>query len=396
MLQLAYKYRLYPTKDQEKYLNQMFGACRKVYNLMLDKSIQEYEAYKLDNALPKPEVSGYSYIKNLTILKQEEEYSWLYDYINCAMQQKLLDLGTSFTNFFRGCKSKKKIGYPKFKSRYGKNSFRLTPLYFKLVDNKLKIAKLDSLIKVRWDRELPSEPSQITISKTPSGEYYVSFLCISEPQLTNGSDVIGIDLGVKDLIVTSDGEILANPKHYTKYQSKLKLYQRRLSRKVKGSNNRNRARIKVARLHNKISNLRSDTLHKLSRTLVNRCKTIIIKDLNVVGMSKNHNLAKHILDSGFSLFRKMLEYKVIESNWCNLVLADRWYPSTQLCSSCNTKSKVKIELSVRKWTCQHCNIEHNRDLNASKNLANITSLPYMTELLDKLFGKLVIARPYEA
>ena len=396
MLQLAYKYRLTPTKDQEKYLNQTFGACRKVYNVMLDKSIKEYEAYKLDKSLLKPNISGYGFTSYLPILKNESDYNWLYNYSSCALQQKLLDLGKAFTNFFRDIKTKRKTGYPKFKSRYGENSFRLTPMYFKLVDNKLFIAKLSTAIKVNLHRQLPSEPSQITISRTPSGGYYVSFLCEATPHITNGSDVIGVDIGIKDLIVTSDGEILSNPKHYIKKQDKLRLYQRRLSRKVKGSNNRNLSRLKVARLHQTISNLRYDTLHKLSRSLVNRSKTIVIEDLNIKGMSKNSRFSKHILDSGFGMFRKMLEYKTINSNWCNLIIANRWYPSTQICSNCNNKSSIKIEINIRKWTCDNCNTTHDRDINASMNLANITTLSYMDGLLNKMFGKVVIARPYES
>lgn len=396
MYKKAYKYRIYPTKDQERYINETFGACRKVFNLVLDKSIKEYELYKSDNTLPKPNLSGYNFTSLLPSLKNQPEYNWLYNYSSCALQQKLLDLGSAFTNFFRGVKAKNKIGYPKFKSRYGRNSFRLTPMYFKVIDDQLFIAKLPTSIKIKLHREITSEPSQITISKTPSGEYYVSFLCTSVPKLTNGTDVIGIDLGIKDLIVTSDEHVLTNPKYYIKYQNRLALYQRRLSNKVKGSNNRCKARLQVAKLHNKISDLRYDTLHKLTRSLVDRCKTIVIEDLNVSGMSKNRHLSKHILDSGFSMFRRLLTYKVIESNWCNLVIADRWYPSTQLCSTCNVKSDTKIELSIRKWTCDHCNTKHSRDLNASKNLANISKMTYMEDVLNELAGKIVIARPYEA
>lgn len=395
MYQKAYRYRIYPTKDQKSYLNETFGACRKVYNYMLDKAIKDYDVYKLDNSLTKPQVSGYDLSNQLTILKQSKEYSWLYNYSSCALQQKLLDLGTAFTNFFKSMKDRKKVGYPKFKSRYGKNTFRLTPMYFKVISDELYIAKLPTAIKIKLHRALPSEPSQVTISKTPTGEYYASFLCKTEPNVTNGSGVVGIDLGVKDLVVTSDGEVVNNPKYYSKYQSKLKLYQRRLSCKLKGSNNRNQARLKVAKIHEKIANTRLDTLHKLTRSLVDRYKTIVIEDLNVSGMSKNRKLAKHILDSSFSKFRELLTYKIVESNWCNLVIADRWFPSTQLCSSCGLKGDTKLKLSARVWTCQYCSTEHNRDLNASKNLASIANRPSMIEILSKHFGAIHLACKFE-
>ena len=390
----GYKYRIYPTIEQIKFLNETLGACRKVWNISLDQAIKEYDSYKLDNNLVKPNLSGFGFTNKLTILKNEEEYKWLYNYSSCAMQQKLLDLGKAFTNFFRDIKNKRKTGYPKFKSRHHTDSFRLTPVYFKLVGKHLFLTKLSTYIKIKLYKSLPSEPSQLTITKTTTGKYYATFLCKTEPKVTNGSGVVGIDLGVKDFIVTSDDEVISSPRSYIKYQDKLKLYQRRLSRKTKGSNNRTKARIQLAKIHEKISNLRQDFIHKTTRTLVNKYKTIVIEDLNVSGMSKNRYLSKHILDSGFSMFRRFLEYKVVESNWCNLVVAHRWYPSTQLCSSCGGRPSDKIKLSVREWICSTCNTTHNRDFNASKNLANISRTDKMIDILSKSFGKLLISEPY--
>ena len=389
------KFRIYPTIDQQKFINETLGACRKVYNLSLYEAIKEYDNYKLDNTLLKPKVSGFDFIKKLPIIKNESDYKWLYNYSNCALQQKLLDLGKAFTNFFRDIKTKRKVGYPKFKSRFHNESFRLTPMYFKLIDNKLFIAKLPTGLKIKLYKQLPSEPSQVTVTKTTTGKYYATFLCKTEPKLTNGSGVVGIDLGVKDFIVTSDNESITNPKYFNKYQNKLKLYQRRLSRKVKGSNNRNKARIKVAKIHETISNLRLDFIHKITRSLVNKYKIICIEDLNVKGMSKNNRLSKHILDSGFGMFRRFLTYKISDSNWCNLIIAHRWFPSTQICSNCGVKPDEKIKLSIRNWICSNCNTEHNRDFNASKNLANIAKRPEIEDLLIKKFGTIFITESFE-
>ena len=395
MIYKSYKFRIYPTIDQQKFLNETLGACRKVYNLSLDEAIKEYENYKQDSTLSKPKLGGFDFIKRLPIIKNKEEYKWLYNYSSCSLQQKLLDLGKAFNNFFRDIKIKRKTGYPKFKSRFHNESFRLTPMYFKIVDNKLFIAKLSTEIKVKLYKQLPSEPSQVTITRTNSGKYYATFLCKTEPKVTNGSGIVGIDLGVKDFIVTSDNESITNPKYFNKYQNKLKLYQRRLSRKVKGSNNRNKARIKVAKIHETISNLRLDFIHKTTRSLVNRYKAICIEDLNVKGMSKNSHLSKHILDSGFGMFRRILSYKVIDSNWCNLIIANRWYPSTQICSNCGKKSEDKIKLSVRDWKCGYCDKEHNRDFNASKNLANIAKRPEIEDILIQKFGTIFITESFE-
>ena len=395
MVYKSYKFRIYPTIDQQKFINETLGACRKVYNLSLDEAIKEYENYKQDNTLSKPKIGGFDFVKKLPIIKNKEEYKWLYNYSSCALQQKLLDLGKAFTNFFRDIKTKRKVGYPKFKSRFHNESFRLTPMYFKLVDNKLFISKLSTNIKIKLYKQLPSEPSQVTITKTTTGKYYAIFLCKTEPKLTNGSGIVGVDLGVKDFIVTSDNESIINPKYFNKYQNKLKLYQRRLSRKTKGSSNRNKARIKVAKIHETISNLRLDFIHKITRSLVNRYKTICIEDLNIKGMSKNRHLSKHILDSGFGMFRRFLEYKVVESNWCNLIIANRWYPSTQICSNCGKQPEDKIKLSVRDWKCNYCNKEHNRDFNASINLANIAKKSEIEDLLIQKFGTIFITESFE-
>lgn len=388
------KFRIYPTIDQQKFINETTGACRKIYNICLDEAIKEYDSFKLNKTLSRPKVSGFNFVKKLPIIKNKEEYKWLYNYSSCALQQKLLDLGKAFTNFFRDIKTKRKTGYPKFKSRFNNQSFRLTPMYFKLVNNKLFIAKLPTSLKIKLYKQLPSEPSQVTITKTTTGKYYAIFLCKVEPKVTNGSGVVGIDLGVKDFIVTSDNESIINPKYFNKYQNKLKLYQRRLSRKVKGSNNRNKSRIRVAKVHESISNLRLDFIHKITRNLVNRYKTICIEDLNIKGMSKNRHLSKHILDSGFGMFRRILSYKVIDSNWCNLIIANRWYPSTQICSNCNKKSEDKIKLSIIDWKCSYCNKEHNRDFNASINLANIAKRPEIEDLLIQKFGTIFITESF--
>ncbi|EKD89713.1 MAG: hypothetical protein ACD_33C00002G0005 [uncultured bacterium] len=239
--------------------------------------------------------------------------------------------------------------------------------------NKLKISKLELPVEVKWSRELPSIPSQVTISKTPSGEYYASFLCKVVPKVTNGSDIIGIDLGVKELVVSSDNQRFPNPKVLYKKQHKLAKLQRALSRKIKGSNNRNKARIQVAKLHNQISNIRKDNIIKLYRILVNRSKVIVIEDLKVTNMVKNHCLAKCVSDASFGIIKQTLTWMVAESHWCNIVEASPFFPSTQLCSTCFKKSEIKLELKDRLWKCSNCNSIHDRDLNAAINLRNLAT-----------------------
>lgn len=381
--QKGYKYRLYPTEEQKQLLEKTFGCTRYVWNHFLDKSIKDYEACKADDTLSKPDVSGHGFVIKLPVLKRQPETSWLNEVSSVALQQKLLDLEQAFQNFF-GKNRKKANGYPKFKSKRYRQSFRLTKAGFSLVNGQLYLAKCLEPFKVVWSRELPSDPTSVTISKTAAGEYYVSFVCYYMPVKTNGTNITGIDLGISNLATLSTGEDIANPKHYNKTQKQLARLSRRLAKKQKGSKNRNKARIKVAKLHEHVANQRKDFLHKLSTKLVRENQALAIEDLRVANMSRNRKLAKHIMTAGWGMFRKFLEYKAIDSQHCRLVIADAYYPSTQLCSACGIKPTEKLKLHVRQWTCSSCNTTHGRDHNAGLNLKQLAlkMLDYVNDKQD--------------
>jgi putative transposase len=392
----GYKYRFYPNKSQIELLNNTFGCCRFVYNRLLDQSIKEYEAYKADNSLPntqstnavsKPKVSGYDLIKQLPILKQE--YQFLNNVSSVALQQSAINLGKSYSNFFNK-KGMKQHGYPKFKSKHGYQSFTLTDNAFKFRDNKLTIAKSDIPLNIRWSRELPSTPTSATISKTPSGKYFISFVCEYTPTKTNGTSITGIDLGIKDLIVTSDGLKIPNPKHLAKLEKRLARYQRRLSRCKKGSKNRNKARLKVARLHERITNQRNDFHHKLSRKLINENQVIGIESLMVKNMVKNRCLSKAISQAAWSSFTGQLFYKSKESQHCNIVKIDTFFPSTHICNVCDTKLDRKLSLAERTFQCPLCHVLHDRDINAAINIRN-EAIRIINETKTPNIGVLVLA-----
>ncbi len=361
-------FRIYPNAEQQVLLERTFGCSRKVWNELLALfSVQKTEFPNENNLSRK-----------LTELKAREEFEYLNEVSSKALQYVTRNLASAYKRFF---KSKKALDYPKFKSKHrGKNSFTLTNNtgfdtgYFSVKDDVFTIAKCKTPVKIVWHRELPSQPTSVTISKNSAGQYYASFLCDIMPEMTYGQGIIGIDLGIKTLATMSNGEVLQNPKHYVCTQKSLRKLQRRLSKKVKGSKNRDKARKKVAKCHLKIANQRKDYLHKLTRSLVRDNQAIVIEDLNVSGMSRNRHLSKHILDAGFGMFRRFLEHKVVESQWCRLIIADRFYPSTQLCSHCGCKPLVKIKLGVSEWTCLSCKTTHGRDTNASYNLEKLAIL----------------------
>jgi putative transposase len=276
---------MYPNKSQVDLLSKTFGCVRFVWNKSLGNAIEAYEAFKLDPTLPKPKVSSFGFVKDLTKLKQQEEFTWLKEVSSVPLQQTLLDLGKSYSNFFRGIS-----GFPTFKCKSNHESFKVMTNAFNLKDNKFFLAKCKDPIKVKWSRELPSYPSSATISKTPSGKYFVSFLCEVSciPSLGTGS--IGIDLGLTDFATTSEGVKYPNPRHHAKAQAKLTKLQRRLARKRKESNRRNKQRILVAKQYEKITNQRNDFLHKLSTTLINENQVIGIETLKVKDMLQNKKL----------------------------------------------------------------------------------------------------------
>lgn len=364
----GFKYRIYPNDEQIDLFSNTFGCVRFVWNSVLADTIREYEFYlKHKNystvtLVIKPSITGFNLVNKLIPLKTSPEYEWLNNVSSVALQQKLFDLNDAFSNFF-----KTKKGYPKFKKKGNAESFRLMSNSYRFKDNQFYIAKSKDPIKVKWSRDLPSTPTSVTISKTPTNKYYISFVCEYIPTKTNGTGKIGIDLGLKDFLVDSNDNRIENPKYFRKSQQKLKKLQRKLSKKQKSSKNRNKLRIKVAKLHEHIANQRNDFIHKVSRKLINENQVIGLESLKINNMIRNRNLSKSISDVGWGIFTNQLIYKAHESQHCKLVFMDCWYPGSHICNCCNTKLDRKLKLSERYWTCPTCNTKHDRDFNASKN-----------------------------
>lgn len=353
----GFKYRFYPTSAQRLELAQTFGCARFVYNWALTLRTNSY--YQDNVSLSYTDTSN-----ALTKLKKDPEKPWLKQVSSVPLQQGLRHLNTAFKNFFAG-----KTKYPKFKKKANRQSAHYAPNAFKWEDGKLTLAKMSKPLKIRWSRYFTGEPKSVTISKDPSNRYFVSFLVEEElEQWELGKEKIGIDLGIIDIAVCSNGFASGNPKHYQKYQARLKTLQRRLAKKKKGSNNRYKARLKVAKLHAKITDCRKDFLHKLSSKLVSESQAIYTETLAVKNMMANHKLAKAIADCGWGEFLRQLEYKC---KWQDRQLGkiDRWFPSTKRCSSCG-HIVDKLPLNIREWTCpvDSCRTTHQRDHNAAKNV----------------------------
>ena len=352
----TYKFRLYPTNAQTELLAKHFGCARFVYNYFLNQRQEQYRITgKSDNYCAQA--------KTLTELKRQEETAWLNEVNAQSLQFALRCLDASYSNFF-----KKKTKFPRFKSKRTKNSFTALQRTT-LVDNRLFIPKFKEGIKCRVHREVKGKIGKVTITKTPSGKYFAS-VCTEEEyetpfEKTNKS--IGVDLGLKDFLTTSDGEKFKNNRYTKKYERKLATAQRHLSRKKKGSRGYESQRLKVARLHEKISNRRADYLHKCAIELVRRYDIICIEDLNVKGMVKNNRLAKSISDASWGTFLNMLTYKA-EWNDKKVVKIDRYFPSSQTCNVCGHVNKDVKDLSVREWKCPACHSHHDRDVNAAINI----------------------------
>ena len=373
----GFKYRIYPDATQIEYLNRVFGSCRFVWNRLLADAIEQYELYKsnlgLGLELPKPKLNGAILCLHLTRLKSKPETAWLNEISAVVLQQSSLALGDAFTNFF-----KMGNGYPKFKKKGGRDSMRLVGDAFLVSDDRLKIAKLDSQIPIGLGRKgrlrpLPSKPTSCVITRTPTGKYYASFTCEYEPTRTTGTGVLGIDLGLKDFIVTSDGVRVPNPKHLAKYAKRLKKAQQCLARCAPRSNRRSKAKLKVAKLHERVGNARNNFQHQLSRKLINENQVIGIETLRVANLVKNRHLAKAISDVAWSGFVRKIVYKGRESQHTTIVKMHAFYPSSHLCNVTGLRLPRKLKLSERTWQCPHCNGIHDRDVNAALNIRDFAA-----------------------
>lgn len=364
----AYKFRIYPTEEQAIFFAKSFGCVRKVYNLMLDDRIKNYEETKNDSSKKMNFPTPAQYKKEFPFLKEVD---------SLALANAQLNLDKAYKNFFRD----KSVGFPRFKSKknpvqsYTTNNQNGTVA---LLDNKfIKVPKLKSFVRIKLHRQPKGIIKSATISHHSSGKYYISLLCKEEiSELPKVDSAIGIDLGITDFAILSDGQKIDNNKFTSKIAKKLKREQRKLSRrallaKKKGINlfearNYQKQKRKVARLHEKVMNQRNDFLNKLSTEIIKNHDIICIEDLNTKGMLRNHKLAKSISDVSWSSFVTKLKYK---ANWYGrkIIKVDKWFPSSQICSNCGHKDGKK-SLEIREWTCPVCHAHHDRDINASINI----------------------------
>lgn len=364
----AYKFRIYPTEEQEIFFAKTFGCVRKVYNLMLNDRKKAYEEVKNDPS------------KKMTFptpAKYKKEFPFLKEVDSLALANAQLHLDKAYKNFFRD----KSVGFPRFKSKknpvqsYTTNNQNGTVA---LIDSKfIKVPKLKSLIRIKLHRQPKGMIKSATISRHASGKYYISLLCKEEiNELPKTNSAIGIDLGITDFAILSDGQKIDNNRFTSKMEKKLKREQRKLSKRAllaknKGiplseAKNYQKQKRKVARLHEKVMNQRTDFLNKLSTEIIKNHDIICIEDLNVKGMLRNHKLARSISDVSWSSFVAKLQYK---ADWDGreIIKVDQWFPSSQICSECGHKDGKK-PLDIREWTCPICHTHHDRDINASINI----------------------------
>ena len=358
MVKRSYRYRFYPTPEQATELTRTFGCVRKVWNLALDARTSAW--YQRHERVSYVQTSAL-----LTRWKRAEDLAFLGEVSSVPLQQALRHLQGAFAAFFD-----KRARYPKFRSRKrSRASAEYTRSAFRYRDGRVWLAKMAAPLAIVWSRPLPegAEPSTVTVSRDAAGRWFVSLLCQSpiEPLPPSGPTV-GIDAGLTSLVTLSTGEKVTNPRHEKRDRARLALARRRMAGKTKGSANRAKARVKVARVHARITDRRRDMLHKLTTRLVRDNQTVVIEDLNVAGMLRNHALARAISGAAWGDLRAMLEYKC---DWYgrDLITADRWYPSSKTCADCG-HAVASLPLNVREWTCAACGTKHDRDVNAARNI----------------------------
>jgi putative transposase len=355
----AYKFRLYPNKNQEQIISQILGNVRFVYNHCLYLKNEKYI-----NEKQKFSYSDMS--KHITDLKKYEEYKWLKIGDSVALQQSLRDLDIAFQRFF-----KKQAKYPKFHNKHKKNSYRTINQKnsVRIENRKLRLPKL-GLVRFSQSRFFNGKIKNATVSKTPSNKYFVSLLVEQEDTYgVSQTNEVGIDLGIKDFAILSNGtKYHMDTKHIKKLEKKLKRLQKQFSRTMPKSQNHEKRRIKLAIQHEKITNFKNDFFHKLSRKLVDENQVIAVENLKIKNMVKNHRLAKSIQDCSWNKFVNMLEYKAKWQCNCRVVKVDTFFASSQICSNCGYKNPKIKDLNVRKWECPKCHATHDRDINASKNI----------------------------
>lgn len=353
----AYRFRFYPSSEQEQILARTFGCARFAYNHML--------RMRSDAWMQRQERIGYHESSAaLTTLKKQSEFAWLNEVSSVPVQQALRHLQTAFANFFA-----KRARYPQFKRKDGPQSVEYTTSAFKWDGHSLKLAKMATPLSIRWSRRIPkaAKVTTVTVGKDTAGRYFVSLLCddavAAKPQ---AQGKVGIDLGLSHFAILSTGEKVPAPNTFRKNESKLAKLQRRLAKKTKGSNRRKQAKLKVARLHAKIADSRRDFLHKLSTRLINENQVIAVESLSVSNMQKNRCLSKSISDASWSEFLRQLAYK---AHWHGreLIGIDTWFPSSKRCSDCGY-TMPKMPLNVRQWACPECGSIHDRDVNAARNV----------------------------
>jgi putative transposase len=353
----AYKYRLSPTEEQSHILARTFGCCRYIYNWALR---QRTDAYYKDGERLSYEGTA----QRLTALKKQEEHIWLNEVSSVPLQQSLRHLDSAFRNFFEG-----RAQYPKFHKKHGEQAATYASSAFKWDGKTLMLAKMAEPLNIVWSRPLPdcAQPTTVTITKDTAGRYFVSLLIEEDIQpLPVVKKQVGLDLGLKSMVITSDGQTYGNPRFFAKDEKKLAQAQRRHAKKKKGSKNRAKARHKVAKIHARISDRRRDSQHQLSTKLIRENQIVCVESLQVKNMVRNHKLAKAISDVGWGEFVRQLDYK---ARWYGrtLVRIDKFYPSSKRCFDCG-HILDSLDLDVRVWTCPACGVVHDRDINAAKNI----------------------------